>query len=147
MQHDTVADENLIAGSLTTGTGDIAVHLDGYWRESNDYLIPAPARFDTPDYGGTHRLDDSAYESSGFNLGGSYLLNNGFVGLSYGKIDRTYGIPGHEHHHDHDHEHHHNDEGVYADLQQERVQLHSELTLKHRLLKLGIHALIVMLVL
>lgn len=133
MQHDTVADENLIAGSLTTGTGDIAVHLDGFWRESNDYRIPAPARFDTPDYGGTHRLDDSAYESSGFNLGGSYLLNNGFVGLSYGKIDRTYGIPGHEHHHDHDHEHHHNDEGVYADLQQERVQLHSELTLNHRL--------------
>lgn len=134
VQHDTVADENLVAGSLTSGFGDFAYHVDGFWRESNDYRIPVPAERDDHDHdhGHSRRLDDSAYDATGFNLGGSYLLNNGFVGLSYGRLDRTYGIPGHEHDHDHGHGHGDDaDDGVYAELKQDRIQLHSELTLDH----------------
>ena len=68
-------------------------------------------------------MANSATEAKGFNLGTSYILDDGFVGLSYGHLERQYGIPGHGH------------EGeeidVYADLKQDRVQLLSELSLDH----------------
>lgn len=127
LQHDTVADENLVSGSLTSGVNDLAFHVDGFWRESDDYRIPVAAEVGDTEHNHSQRLEDSAYDASGFNLGGSYLLDNGFVGISYGRLERTYGIPGHEHDHGHDHA----DDGVYADLEQDRVQLHSELTLNH----------------
>ncbi|MDQ2077679.1 TonB-dependent receptor [Marinimicrobium sp. ABcell2] len=141
IQHDTVADENMISGSLTSGFDNFAFHADGFWRESSDYRIPVPAERHHDDddghdhdhddgHGHGYRLDDSAYDASGFNLGGSYLLDNGFVGISYGRLDRTYGIPGHEHDHGHGHD---DDDGVYADLTQDRIQLHSELSLNHHI--------------
>lgn len=135
IRHNDVADENLASGRLTGGTGNWAGHIDGFWRESNDYRIPGPAERhdDHDDHGheehGSRRLDDSAYEAKGGNIGGSYLLDNGFVGLSYGRLERVYGIPGHSHEsHDHgDGE----EEDVKADLVQDRWQLHSELSLGH----------------
>nr|WP_198411365.1 TonB-dependent receptor [Marinimicrobium alkaliphilum] len=144
-EYNDVADEKLVSGSLTTGFDRFAFHVDGFLRESNDYKIPVAAEIeDDHDHGhdeqghGNYRLENSAYEGSGFNLGSSYLLDNGFVGISYGRLERTYGIPGHSHgegdDHGHDHGHDHgngqeDEEDVYSDLVQDRWQLHSELTL------------------
>lgn len=140
LKHDDVADEKLASASLTTGAGSWATHLDGFWRESNDYRIPVPAEAEHDDHGHEEpghdheeeeyngRLENSAYRAKGANVGGSYLLDNGFVGLSYGRLERTYGIPGHSHEgHDHGAE----EEAVYADLEQDRWQLHSELSFDH----------------
>lgn len=124
LQHDSVAADKLVSGSITTGAGNVAVHADGFWREAGDYKIPGRAEVDQGNHGETgfnKRLNNSATEAKGFNLGGSYLIDNGFVGLSVGRLERTYGIPGHSHGDD--------DIPVHAELEQDRIQFISELTL------------------
>src|SRR5690606_12874479 len=119
------------------GAGNIAVHLDGFWRESDNYKIPGAAEVEHDEHDdheeeeqghvddGNQRLDNSATEAKGLNIGASYLLDSGFVGLSVGRLERTYGIPGHSH----GAEQGGAEEEVFADLEQDRVQLLSELTL------------------
>jgi len=114
IEHNSVANDKLVSGSVTTGAGDVAVHLDGFWRDADNYKMPG-------DYTGDKRLNNSATDAKGMNIGASYLLDNGFVGLSYGRLERTYGIPGHSHGDE--------DVPVHADLVQDRFQLISELTL------------------
>lgn len=133
LQHDNVASDKLASAGVTTGAGNIAVHADGFWREADDYRIPGRAELelehdDGHEYEDEHqneeirkRLNNSASEAKGFNLGGSYLLDSGFVGLSFGRLERNYGIPGHGHGDE--------DIDVFADLEQDRVQLLSELSL------------------
>lgn len=134
LEQDSVADDQLVSASGNAaldlnGEGNVAIHLDGFWRESDDYKIPGPAELEThaeheEGVDAEHdedRLANSAAQAQGFNLGTSYILDAGYVGLSYGHLEREYGIPGHGH------------EGeavdVYADLKQDRVQLLSELSL------------------
>src|SRR5690606_9207090 len=135
VQHDDVANDKLASGSITTGAGNIAVHLDGFWRESDNYKIPGAAEVEHDEHDdheeehghadeGSQRLDNSATEAKGLNIGASYLLDSGFVGLSVGRLERTYGIPGHSH----GAEQGGAEEEVFADLEQDRVQLRSELT-------------------
>ena len=50
-----------------------------------------------PEKNGIEEIPNSAAQSSGFTLGTSYLLDNGFVGVSYQALDQEYGIPGHSH--------------------------------------------------
>lgn len=124
VEHNSVADDKLVSGSITTGTGNIAVHVDGFWRDANDYKIPGPAA--VGEAGGKTRLANSATDAQGFNIGGSYLLDNGFVGLSVGRLERTYGIPGHSHGVE--------DVPVHAELEQDRIQFISELALDHAII-------------
>ncbi len=128
IEQDSVADDKLVSASGNTGLGNIGLHLDGFWRDSDDYKIPGPAEAEhdhADDHEEAHddngRLANSASEAQGFNLGASYIVDNGFVGVSYGHLDRQYGIPGHSH----------GDEEipVYADLKQDRLQVLSELSL------------------
>lgn len=121
LEYNPTMDDRLVSGSFTGGGGDLAVHLDGFWREAGDYRIPGPATASGQDRGS--RLLNSASDAQGFNLGGSYLLDRGFVGLSVGRLERRYGIPGHSH-------------GieavpVHAELEQDRLQVISELALDH----------------
>jgi len=152
--HNTVADENEASLAFTGGNAFFAFHVDGFWREGNDYEIPGIAVLETEEEHEEeaheeHRegvLENSASESEGFNIGGSLLLDNGYVGVSYGRLERLNGVPGHSHgeheeeghedahedeHHD---EEHHDDEGVLSDLTQDRWQLISELSLDNALL-------------
>ena len=155
--HNTVAEENEIAGSLTTGAGAFGVHLDGFWRDSEDYEIPgmAEAEHDEEEHEGEDEheheeesgiLPNSASESSGFNIGASWIGDAAYAGLSYGRLDRDYGIPGHAHgeeeedHDDdeldsdldeHDHE---EEEEVRGELEQDRWQFLSELNVSAGLL-------------
>ena len=134
-QYDTVNEQKLTAVNVNTGSDNIAFHIDGFWRDAENYDIPGPAELgsDSPD----RFVENSGEESSGFTLGTSYLLDNGFVGFSYGRLDREYGIPGHSHGHEDEHEDEHegedddhgheDEESVFADLEQDRFQLISEL--------------------
>lgn len=112
-------DQTLMSGSINSGTGNVALHVDGFYRDSDNYQIP--------DKNGIDEVANSAATSSGFTLGTSYLLNNGFVGVSYQALDQEYGIPGHSH----------GDEAVavLADLTQNRWQLLSELNFDNKVLK------------
>lgn len=87
------------------GSNGVAVHADGFWRDSDDYDSPR----------GT--VVNSFVESKGGALGASLIGLDGFFGVSYSRIESTYGIPGHE-----------AEEGVdpYIDLVQDRVMAKGE---------------------
>ncbi|WP_290613634.1 TonB-dependent receptor [Arsukibacterium sp. UBA3155] len=137
LQGNSVNDEKLASGSLVTGVDNVAVYVDGFWRDNDSYNIPGFAEAQPDEDAVKGRVDNTAATAKGFTLGGSLLLDDGFIGVSYGRLDREYGIPGHSHggheeaghdeHEDLDHEEHGAEEEVYADLTQNRLQLLSEL--------------------
>ncbi|MDP5138407.1 TonB-dependent receptor [Rheinheimera baltica] len=143
LQRDSVNNEKLAAGSVVTGVDNIGLYLDGFWRDNDSYTIPGFAEAQPDDDAVKGTVENTAATAKGFTLGGSYLLDNGYVGLSYGRLDREYGIPGHAHgdaHAEHDDDNHDGDEhaaeeGVYADLTQHRYQLLSELSFSSGLIR------------
>jgi iron complex outermembrane receptor protein len=118
-EYNSNNEQALASGSITSGIGNLAVHADGFYRESENYQIP--------EKDGVDEVANSAAESSGFTLGTSYLLDNGFVGLSYQNLEQDYGIPGHSHGDE--------DIEVFADLTQNRWQLLSELSFDNSVIK------------
>jgi iron complex outermembrane receptor protein len=137
LQHNTVANENQASINLQSGMGQVAWHLDAFWRESGDYKIAGEAEFNEEKdhdeeghepHDDSNTLANSASQSDGFTLGSSYLLDNGYLGFSYGLMNRTYGVPGHAHHDEVDIiVEPAPDEGVSAVMKQQRFQLLSEL--------------------
>jgi len=68
----------------TAGSQGIVVHADGFWRKADDYESPK----------GT--VENSFADSKGGALGGSIVGPDGFVGVSFSRIESLYGIPGEE---------------------------------------------------
>lgn len=150
LQYNDVSDENQGAFSLQTGNDNFAVHLDGFWRDAGDYKLPSD--FDAHAHEEEHEEDhedeneessshlaNSASKSSGFTIGSSYLFEQGFVGFSYGAMSRDYGIPGHAHHeepalHENNEQEEH-EEGTQAKMQQDRLQLLSEVNFDQHFIK------------
>ena len=133
VETNSVDDQRLGSFNLTTGTDSFAFYADGYVRESNDYEVPVAPELeeeghDEEGHDDAHRkvVENSAEESSGLTLGASYLFDKGYVGISVEQFDRKYGIPGHSHGEEEAHEHEEEEEGVFADLEQTRVQLQGE---------------------
>ncbi|NMP15936.1 TonB-dependent receptor [Thalassotalea sp. Y01] len=155
--HDSVNDQDAASLAINTGSDSFALHVDGFWRESNDVDIPGHAELhdehdeDHDDGNDEHEehdehegeakgtIENTAAKSTGFNIGTSYLLDNGYIGISYGRLDREYGIPGHAHgeeHEEHDElegldehdEHEEHEEMVSGELEQDRYQMLSDLT-------------------
>lgn len=128
ISHETVNSQKMGSVNLNTGKDQLAFHLDGFWRDSEDYEVPVPPeQGHDEEHSHEHTVTNSAEESHGFTIGSSYLLDNGFVGVSAGRLNRQYGIPGHSH----GGEHETDEENVYADLEQDRLQLISELDVDH----------------
>jgi iron complex outermembrane recepter protein len=69
---------------VESGSGNFAVHTDAFKRTANDYSIPVPPG----------RQLNTALDSEGYSLGGSYIARNGFVGIAYTSFASTYFIPG-----------------------------------------------------
>lgn len=133
VSNETVNNQKMGSINLNTGLDKVAFHLDGFWRDSDDYEAPVePEQYPGDDHeeehSGNYTVGNSAEESQGFTLGSSYLLDNGHVGISFGTLDRQYGIPGHGHGGE---EHAADEESVLADLEQDRIQFISELNLDH----------------
>ncbi len=136
ISHESVNEQDLASFNLNTGEGSVAFHIDSFWRESDDYEVPVSPGIDEDH--GERTIASTAEESSGYTVGSSYILDNGYVGLSYGKLDRDYGIPGHSHgeeeHDEEGHEEgeiHEEEEQVVLGLDQDRYQLISELNFDH----------------
>jgi iron complex outermembrane receptor protein len=88
------------SGAITWGSGPLVFHLDGFNRETDDIDIPGYARSaalrkSSPLPAGEEEahgtLPNSATESKGGGLGGSYIWDGGFIGFSYSGVDSTYG--------------------------------------------------------
>ncbi len=140
--HREVSADNEFVASVNTGVGQFALHADGFYRDGNDYRVPGNPEAHHDDHDEDHhddhdedhhddhdeefsgRLENSASRAKGATIGGSYILDNGYVGISVGHSERLYGIPGHSH----------GDELVKADMQQDRVQLVGEFALDNSII-------------
>lgn len=81
---------------LDAGSKDFAVHADGYVRKTDDYRIPKnPYVFD-PARPFTGKQLNSATQSEGGSVGGSYLFTGGFIGAAVSQTNSLYRIPGRE---------------------------------------------------
>lgn len=149
LQYNDVSDEQQAAFSLQTGSENVAFHFDGFWRDAGNYKLPSD--FDAHAFEEAHEeehddeeeqsshLENSFSKSHGFTLGSSYLFDQGFIGFSVGTMSRDYGIPGHSHdeeeheeHEEHEEEH---EEGTQAKMQQDRLQILSEVNFEKSFLK------------
>ena len=137
--HNTVAKEKQAGFGVTAGAGSFAYHLDGFWRYGENYKLPRSAVHEMEHHhndeidheeihrGQARRLFNSAASSQSLNLGASYLMEAGFIGISYGKLARNNGVPGHGHFEENagaEHE----AEKVGSELRQDRWQLLSEIS-------------------
>ncbi|UGY17154.1 TonB-dependent receptor [Bradyrhizobium septentrionale] len=79
---------------LDAGGNNVAVHADVYGRTTSDYSIPSyPYLFDqTRPVNG--RQPNSATQSDGASVGGSYFFQGGYIGASITQNDSLYHIPG-----------------------------------------------------
>jgi iron complex outermembrane receptor protein len=89
---------------LDAGAGNFAVHADAFGRKTQDYRVPhypyltAPNPADAPNATQPGALNgrqpNSAARTDGQAIGGSYIFNEGFVGLAVIQNNALYHIPG-----------------------------------------------------
>jgi len=126
------------AGSVDQRVGNLVFHLDGTFREADDYRIPVEAESreqleaegeEIPDdFNEGRRLDNSFSESNALSAGVSYIGDNGFIGIAVSDLNSTYGIPGghEEGEEEGEEEEEEEEEGeVFIDLDQTRVDLNA----------------------
>ena len=98
------------AGSVDFGAGNLVFHVDGTFRETDDYEIPGFAEsaefraLEEAEEGGEEEgeeeeeafgsLDNSQTKSTSITGGVSYVGERGFFGVAVHKFDSDYGIPG-----------------------------------------------------
>lgn len=162
LQYNDVSNEKQASFAVQTGTEQFAFHLDGFWRDAGEYQLPndfdphaheEEEEHEEEDHEEeeheeeheeeqTSHLANSSSKSSGFTIGSSYLFDQGYVGFSYGRLDRDYGIPGHSHDDEHEEEDHEEEEheeeheaGTTAEMKQDRFQVLSEINFSDNFVK------------
>ena len=130
----TVNDGKFGRFNLTGGQNNIAFHVDGFKRKTDNADIPGYASV-TPDEDeqpGT--LESSAMDTTNITAGLSLVDEEGYFGFSVEKLDNFYGVPGHSHHHEEEHEgeteeehaEHAGEEGTNLDVDMTRYQAAGE---------------------
>ncbi|WP_179988681.1 MULTISPECIES: zinc piracy TonB-dependent receptor ZnuD [unclassified Acinetobacter] len=166
LRYNTGSDEKLVSAGVTAALSDqFALRIEGSKRKANDYITPNywvehhHTEVHVEPDGSTHtheheelvkerRVDNTFAEGQTVNIGGSWIHDRGFVGLSYSNRQDKYGLPGHSHeYHDcHPHgnklhcgshdpapqpdphdEHEHTHGGPWIDLESHRYDLRTEL--------------------
>jgi len=92
---DSVSHGGTGMARLDAGGSNYALHIDGLYRETQDY--------DTPE----GVLENSAVKTRSGAIGGSVFGDWGFLGASVSRFLTDYGVPNGTHSHDHEHEHEH----------------------------------------
>ncbi len=121
------ADQRTAAGMIEAGTGGFVLHLDGFYRDADDYEIPGFAESaalraleeeehdedeDHDEDHDEHEEEEEAFgvlpgsfmETKGGAVGLSFVGDRGFIGGAVSLYDSEYGIPGHSHGHEHEEE-------------------------------------------
>lgn len=122
LRYNTGSDEKLVSAGVTAALSDqFALRIEGSKRKANDYITPNywvehhndEAGHEDHNHGHddahegdeeheTHfdkarRVDDTFAEGQTVNIGGSWIHERGFVGVSYSNRQDKYGLPGHSH--------------------------------------------------
>jgi len=143
----TGARESAGAFSLTGGTGNLAVHVEGVARDAGDYRV---GKGWAPEGEATRKVLGSFNRTDTGSVGLSWVGERGYLGAAYTRQTAKYGLPGHNHGfegchthgdhlhcgahdhddegedgHDHDHEEH--DDVPVVDLRSERFDIRGEL--------------------
>ncbi|MEH2474857.1 iron complex outermembrane receptor protein [Nitrobacteraceae bacterium AZCC 2161] len=79
---------------LDAGGGNFAVHADVYGRKATDYSIPSYPYLTDTTRSVNGRQPNSAAQSDGASIGGSYIFDGGFIGAAITQNDSLYHIPG-----------------------------------------------------
>ncbi len=95
--------ERVASTLLEVGNGQIALHADGFWRQTSDLKIPGLARsarqraLDATNNPAQEqpngRVPNSAARANGGAFGGSLTWDRGYLGASYTNHETTYGSP------------------------------------------------------
>jgi len=128
-RHNSVSDQQITVGRLEGGAGNIAWHLDGVYRESNDVEVPGfainPASVDATNeeeleelLESRGRLANSNTRASVQTAGASWIFDEGYIGFSLNRLENEYGIPGHD-----------EQDGVRIVMEQNRADIEMEIPL------------------
>ena len=122
------------AASIDQRVGNFVIHLDGTFRDADDFRIPVEGESraqleeegeEIPDdFDESRTLDNSFFETSSLSGGLSYIGDRGFIGLAVSGFDTTYGVPG-GHHEEEEGEEEEEEGGVFIELEQRRVDLNA----------------------
>lgn len=126
-----VSDEKTVALNHEGSSNNIAWHVDGFNRDTADYEVP---RFTNDEGESTNTLENSWTQSKALNAGVSLIGDAGLFGISIGRLESDYGIPGQHEEHGEEHggedtelDEHAEEEGVFAKLKQNRLSMAGEL--------------------
>ncbi len=106
----TVDNGKDMSGTLDGSVGKIGLHLDGNMRNTDDYQIPDLRVVNDP-ASTMNRLPNSDTKERNIGIGGSYIDDWGYAGLSASHLTNFYGIP--------------TDEGSHIDQRQNRYDFDS----------------------
>lgn len=144
LRYNSGSDQKLASAGVTTALGDhFALRVEGSKHKAGDYIAPDYFHEHDGELEHERRVADTFAKGETINIGGSWIHERGFVGLSYSNRQDQYGLPGHSHeyhgcelHGDHfhcpssdeedGHEHEHAG-GPWVDLKSERYDLRTEL--------------------
>ncbi len=144
------ADQRTAFGRIDAGSDGLVFHLDGAYREADEYEIPGFAEsaalraLEEEEHGDEDHGDEEGEEEEAFGilpgsdletssgaLGISYVGDRGFVGAAISRYESTYGLPGgHEHEHEGEEgeEEEEEEEGnPILDLEQTRIDVEAAL--------------------
>ena len=127
------------AASIDQRAGNFVFHLDGTYRDAEDFRIPVEGESraqleeegeEIPDdFDESRILDNSFLETRSLSGGLSYIGDRGFIGLAVSGFDTTYGVPGGHHEEEEGEEEEAEEEeeegGVFIELEQRRVDLNA----------------------
>ena len=117
-QASTVDDGRSGYAQVTAGVGRFAFSLNGVKRQTEDYDIPAPfisarlAEAEGVDREDTGTQANSYTDLTAWGVGGSWIGDNGYLGVSYKDSDQEYGTVA--------------EETVFIQLQQQRTDVRGE---------------------
>lgn len=136
--YSTVNNGSYTRADVTGGSGNIAWHVDGFYRDTDNADIPGFASIEPDEDEPNGVLESSAMETRNVVAGLSYVAEEGYFGFAVEQLDNKYGVPGYSHAHgeeehegeDHDLEEHdheeHAEEGVLLDVDMTRYQAAGE---------------------
>ncbi|WP_180072060.1 zinc piracy TonB-dependent receptor ZnuD [Acinetobacter sp. YH12200] len=98
LRYNSGSDEKLASAGVTAGIGEnFALRVEGSKRKTNDYIAPDYFHEHDDELEKERRVGNTFAEGQTVNIGGSWIHDRGFVGLSYSNRQDQYGLPGHSH--------------------------------------------------
>lgn len=109
-RYSSVDNGKSVSGTADGATGNIALHVDGNWRDTDDYRIP-DRRVLQDEASSMRRLPHSDTREKNIGAGASWVDSWGYAGVSASHLSNLYGIP--------------SDEGSRIDQKQDRYDFDS----------------------